>query len=103
MSATSHWPAPTPKPPLDSQTLHRRAIASFALSLALFVLLITYWIIPTNVRLSPSLPKDHLLMKIVKESTKYARHVLYAAPIFVPVTSWFVIANWVGWQYFRYA
>ncbi|ORY22768.1 hypothetical protein BCR39DRAFT_473677 [Naematelia encephala] len=27
----------------------------------------------------------------------------YLLPLFVPTTAWFVIANWVGWEYFRYA
>lgn len=30
-------------------------------------------------------------------------HYKYLVPLLVPITSWFVIANWVGWEYFRYA
>lgn len=31
------------------------------------------------------------------------QHYLYMIPLLVPVTAWFAIANWVGWEYFRYA
>lgn len=30
-------------------------------------------------------------------------HYKYLVPLLVPVTAWFAIANWVGWQYFRHA
>ncbi|RSH91211.1 hypothetical protein EHS25_009510 [Saitozyma podzolica] len=30
-------------------------------------------------------------------------HYKYLVPLLLPVTAWFVIANWVGWEYFRYA
>lgn len=30
-------------------------------------------------------------------------HYKYLVPLLVPTTAWFAIANWVGWQYFRYA
>jgi len=30
-------------------------------------------------------------------------HYKYLLPLLIPVTAWFVIANWVGWEYFRYA
>lgn len=30
-------------------------------------------------------------------------HYKYLVPLLIPVTAWFAIANWVGWQYFRYA
>jgi hypothetical protein len=40
-----------------------------------------------------------LYEQIIVES----RYLFYTIPILVPVTAWFVIANWVGWQYFRYA
>jgi hypothetical protein len=30
-------------------------------------------------------------------------HYKYLVPLFIPVAAWFVIANWVGWEYFRYA
>lgn len=30
------------------------------------------------------------------------QHAKFVLPLLVPVTSWFVIANWVGWEYFRY-
>ncbi|PVG04876.1 hypothetical protein CPB86DRAFT_692496 [Serendipita vermifera] len=28
-------------------------------------------------------------------------HYKYLAPLFIPWTAYFVIANWVGWQYYR--
>nr|XP_031858368.1 uncharacterized protein CI109_006244 [Kwoniella shandongensis]KAA5525440.1 hypothetical protein CI109_006244 [Kwoniella shandongensis] len=28
-------------------------------------------------------------------------HYKYLVPLLVPVTAWFAIANWVGWEYFR--
>lgn len=28
-------------------------------------------------------------------------HYKYLIPLLVPVTAWFAIANWVGWEYFR--
>ncbi|KAL7422220.1 hypothetical protein Q5752_002866 [Cryptotrichosporon argae] len=30
-------------------------------------------------------------------------HAKYLAPLLVPTTAYFAIANWVGWQYFRFA
>ena len=30
-------------------------------------------------------------------------HYKYLVPLLIPITAWFVIANWVGWEYFRYA
>ncbi|KAL1411236.1 hypothetical protein Q8F55_002187 [Vanrija albida] len=30
-------------------------------------------------------------------------HYKFLVPLLVPVTAWFAIANWVGWQYFRHA
>jgi hypothetical protein len=30
-------------------------------------------------------------------------HYKYLMPLLIPLTSWFIIANWVGWEYFRYA
>lgn len=30
-------------------------------------------------------------------------HYKYLVPLLVPTTAWFVIANWVGWEYFRNA
>lgn len=32
-----------------------------------------------------------------------AQHYVFLVPLLVPVTAWFAIANWVGWEYFRYA
>lgn len=40
----SHWPAPTPKPPLNAEQLERRAIALFALALSLCLMFGAYWI-----------------------------------------------------------
>lgn len=28
-------------------------------------------------------------------------HYKYFVPLFIPLTAYFVIANWVGWQYYR--
>lgn len=30
-------------------------------------------------------------------------HYKYLVPLLIPVTTWFAIANWVGWEYFRFA
>ncbi|WVQ70216.1 uncharacterized protein L199_008442 [Kwoniella botswanensis] len=30
-------------------------------------------------------------------------HYKYLIPLLVPVISWFAIANWVGWEYFKYS
>ena len=30
-------------------------------------------------------------------------HYKYLIPLLIPTTSWFVIANWVGWEFFRNA
>lgn len=30
-------------------------------------------------------------------------HYKYLVPLLVPTTAWFVIANWVGWEFFRNA
>lgn len=30
-------------------------------------------------------------------------HYKYVLPLLIPTTAWFVIANWVGWEYFRNA
>lgn len=32
-----------------------------------------------------------------------AHHLIYFIPLLIPLTAYFVIANWVGWQYFRNA
>jgi hypothetical protein len=37
------------------------------------------------------------------DSICHAQHYVYLVPLLVPVTAWFAIANWVGWEYFRYA
>ncbi|KAI5450841.1 hypothetical protein NCC49_002582 [Naganishia albida] len=83
----SHWPAPTPKPPLNAEQLELRAIALFALALSLCLMFGAYWI-------------DSVTGSSVNGESRY---ILYTIAILVPVTAWFVIANWVGWQYFRYA
>jgi hypothetical protein len=31
------------------------------------------------------------------------KHYKYLVPLLIPTTTWFVIANWVGWEYFRFA
>ena len=31
------------------------------------------------------------------------QHYRYLVPLLVPVTAWFAIANWVGWEYFRFS
>jgi len=30
-------------------------------------------------------------------------HYKYLLPLLIPTTCWFAIANWVGWEYFRFA
>lgn len=102
----SHWPAPKPKPPLDAEQLERRAIALFALALSLCLMFGAYWIDSvTGSSVSLASLQRYLLRLIGCHSqiNGESRYMLYTIAILVPVTAWFVIANWVGWQYFRYA
>ncbi|TFK76509.1 hypothetical protein BDN72DRAFT_831083 [Pluteus cervinus] len=58
----------------------------------LFFLVATYAVL-----LSPFLPLTgiHILDALAQDA-----HYKYFALFIIPTTSWFVIANWVGWQYF---
>ncbi|KAF9030774.1 hypothetical protein BJ165DRAFT_1358602 [Panaeolus papilionaceus] len=59
----------------------------------IFFLIATYAII-----ISPFLPLTGLtILDILAQDTHYKYFLL----LLIPTTSYFVIANWVGWQYYR--
>ncbi|EIM89886.1 uncharacterized protein STEHIDRAFT_51627 [Stereum hirsutum FP-91666 SS1] len=41
-------------------------------------------------------PPGNFVLDLLARDTHYK----YFALLIIPTTSWFVIANWVGWQYF---
>ncbi|KAF8797966.1 hypothetical protein BYT27DRAFT_7029479, partial [Phlegmacium glaucopus] len=63
------------------------------ISSVLFFVIASYAVL-----LSPFLPLTGLLIfDILAKDTFYK----YFALLLIPTTSYFVIANWVGWQYYR--
>ncbi|WVF72324.1 hypothetical protein IAT40_007137 [Kwoniella sp. CBS 6097] len=82
--------APPPAGPYSSTTLYIFSSMMFMVSVISMLLGISYVYCPAQ-----AIP----ILKPICEDTHYR----YIVPLLVPVTAWFGIANWVGWEYFRYA
>ncbi|KAF6765144.1 hypothetical protein DFP72DRAFT_1058947 [Ephemerocybe angulata] len=63
------------------------------ISSAVFFVLATYAIL-----LGPFLPSSGIA---ILEALAHDTHYKYLVLLLVPTTSYFVIANWVGWQYYQ--
>ncbi|OCF35377.1 hypothetical protein I316_02927 [Kwoniella heveanensis BCC8398] len=82
--------APPPAGPYSTLTLYAFSISMCLISALSFLLGVSYIYCPGQ-----AIP---LLQPICEDN-----HYRYIVPLLVPVTAWFAIANWVGWEYFRYA
>ncbi|WVQ98606.1 hypothetical protein IAU59_005736 [Kwoniella sp. CBS 9459] len=82
--------APPPAGPYSPLTLYVFSVAMFLVSLASMFMGISY--------LYCAVEAVPFLAPFCEDT-----HYRYAFPLLIPVTAWFGIANWVGWEYFRYA
>jgi hypothetical protein len=95
-------------PPLGMSTaaLYISSITAFVCAgLALF-LGTTYIACALPIPVSQEKAEDVLQLTIQMGIVEYAcndEHYKYLLPLLIPTTAWFVIANWVGWEYFRNA
>ncbi|KAF7322934.1 hypothetical protein HMN09_00072900 [Mycena chlorophos] len=65
----------------------------------LFVLSALFFVVATYaVLLSPFLPLSGVS---ILDALATDHHYKYFALLLVPTSAYFVIANWVGWQYYR--
>jgi hypothetical protein len=92
-------------PPLDLSTkaLYIWSFTAFVVAALALSLGISYiaCVLPLPVRQAAvhQLMKQMGIFKPVCEDDHYK----YLLPLLIPTTAWFVIANWVGWEYFRNA
>ncbi|KAK8869928.1 hypothetical protein IAR55_000496 [Kwoniella newhampshirensis] len=81
--------APPPLRPLSPTKLYLASACMGIISLLSALLGISFFFCP-----------DHIwYIRPICHDTHYK----YLFPLLVPVTAWFAIANWVGWEFFRYA
>ncbi|WWC61251.1 uncharacterized protein I303_103832 [Kwoniella dejecticola CBS 10117] len=82
--------APPAAGPHSSFTLYMASSLMCLVSLSSFFLGVSYVYCPSD-------------MIPLIEPIRQDDHYKYLLPLLVPVTAWFGIANWVGWEYFRYS
>jgi hypothetical protein len=89
---------------MSSTALYISAISLTTLSLLALTLAASFFL-PDHVSL-PFTRHAHADMQITRRLPAALvgdEHYKYLVPLLVPTTAYFVIANWVGWEYFRYA
>ncbi|WRT67004.1 uncharacterized protein IL334_003970 [Kwoniella shivajii] len=82
--------SPPPHGPFTSLTLYLFSSLMFVISISSFLLGISYIYCPSEI-----IP---FIKPICQDE-----HYKYIIPLLIPVIAWFSIANWVGWEYFRYS
>ncbi len=72
-------------------------VASYAILLSAWLPLSgnSVWISPSSGQ-----PNLQILVQIL-DTLAQDKHYKYLVLLMIPTTSYFVIANWVGWQYYR--
>ncbi|WVN85218.1 uncharacterized protein L203_100363 [Cryptococcus depauperatus CBS 7841] len=80
---------PPPMREYSAAQLHLAALLMFVISTLSVCLGISYVYCPVGLWWLHSLCTDE--------------HYKYLLPLLVPVTVWFAIANWVGWEFFRFS
>lgn len=80
---------PLPLRPRSALQLYIGAACMFTISLLSALLALSYFYCPAQITWLRPLCEDE--------------HYKYLVPLLIPVTTWFAIANWVGWEYFRFA
>ncbi|WVQ78225.1 hypothetical protein IAT38_000308 [Cryptococcus sp. DSM 104549] len=81
--------APPPLQPASALKLYLASALMFILAISAALLGVSFIYCPAHISWIRPLCEDE--------------HYKYLVPLLVPVTAWFAIANWVGWEYFRYA
>ncbi|KAK1924742.1 hypothetical protein DB88DRAFT_509816 [Papiliotrema laurentii] len=76
-----------------SRTLYGLSAAFVAIAMLALALCVSYF-----APLSAFLPPWRIFDMLDQD-----KHYKYLVPLLIPTTTWFVIANWVGWEYFRFA
>ncbi|AFR93161.1 hypothetical protein J008_01036 [Cryptococcus neoformans] len=80
---------PLPLRPRSALQLYIGAACMFTISFLSALLALSYFYCPAHITWVSPLCEDE--------------HYKYLVPLLIPVTTWFAIANWVGWEYFRFA
>ncbi|WWC69557.1 uncharacterized protein I206_103499 [Kwoniella pini CBS 10737] len=82
--------SPPPAGPYSTFTLYIVSGLFFLISILSFLLGLSYIHCPFNI------------FPIIKPICQ-DEHYKYLIPLLIPVTAWFAIANWIGWEYFKYS
>jgi hypothetical protein len=95
-------------PPLEMSTaaLYTSSTTAFVCAGLALVLGVSYIACALPIPVSHGKSEDvmQLTMQMgIAEYTCSDEHYKYLWPLLIPTTAWFVIANWVGWEYFRNA
>lgn len=96
-TAAPHVSLAPPVPSASSGALFLAAIGFLCLALGSSALALSLVLCPAG-----SMSSDYRLANLANLACNES-WFKYLVPLLIPVTAWFGIANWVGWEYFRNA